>query len=253
MISSIFHSLLYKPFYNALVLLAAFVPGGDIGLAVIILTICVRIILLPLTHRQLHTQKKMKSVEGELKSIRDKFKDNKPEQTKQMMELYKKHGINPLSGFLLILIQIPILLALYFVFKDGIPFTGEDLYNFVTLPEITNFKFLGIFDLTTKNYILAVLVGVSQYFQIRLALPPIPKDSVQSGQQKGFAEELAKSMNTNMRYVMPVMITVFAANFPSVISLYWLTSNLFAIGHELIVRRKAQQLVNPNPQSSQTS
>jgi len=244
MISSIFHSVLYEPFYNALVFLAGVVPGGDIGIAVIILTICVRIILLPLTHRQIHAQKKMKIVEVEMKGLREKFKDNKQEQTKQMMDLYKKHGVNPLSGFLLIFIQIPILLALYYVFMKGIPFSTDGLYDFVTLPLQTNFKFLGILDLASKNYILAILVGVSQYFQIHLSLPPTVKET-EPLKQKGFGEELAKSMNTNMRYVMPVMITLIAASFPSVISLYWLTSNLFAIGHELVVRRIAQKIVRP--------
>ncbi|HEY4504527.1 MAG TPA: YidC/Oxa1 family membrane protein insertase [Candidatus Paceibacterota bacterium] len=243
MISSIFYTILYEPFYNGLVLLSGFVPGGDIGLAVITLTIIVRLILTPLTHRQIHTQRKMKLVEGELAGIRKKYETDKQEQTRQMMELYKKHGINPFSGFLLIFIQIPILLALYYVFSRGIPFSSDHLYNFVSLPAITNFKFLGFFDLTAKNYILAILVGVSQYFQIRLSMPPTP---VSTGGDKSFSQELAKSMSTNMRYVMPVMIAVIAAGFPSVISLYWLTSNLFAIGHELIVRQKAKSLISPS-------
>ncbi|HEY4493525.1 MAG TPA: YidC/Oxa1 family membrane protein insertase [Candidatus Paceibacterota bacterium] len=242
MISSIFHNVLYEPFYNALVFLSGIVPGGDIGIAVIVLTIIVRFILLPLTHKQLHTQKRLKLVEGELRDIKKKYETDKQEQTRQMMELYKKHGINPLSGFLLILIQIPILLALYFVFSRGLPFNPEDLYGFIKIPDVVNFKFLGILDLATKNYFMAALVGVSQYIQIRLSLPPAPKGGVEAG--KGFGEELAKSMNTNMRYVMPVMIALISASLPSVISLYWLASNLFAIAHELVVRRKALQLTN---------
>lgn len=240
MISSFFHSILYKPFYNALVFLVGIIPGGDIGIAVIALTIIVRFILLPFTHKQIHTQRQMRLIEGEVSEIKKKFPD-KQEQTKQLMELYQRHGINPLSGFLVVFIQIPILLALYYVFRHGIPFTQTDLYNFVALPVHTSFKFFGLIDLAAKNYVAAVLVGISQFIQIRLSIPPAPKED-NPNKEKAFGEELAKSMNTNMRFVMPVMITLIAASFPSVISLYWLTSNVFAICHELIVRHKARNL-----------
>ncbi|MEK7535983.1 MAG: YidC/Oxa1 family membrane protein insertase [Patescibacteria group bacterium] len=241
MLSSIFNTLLYQPFYNALVFLTAILPGGDVGFAVIALTIVVRFILMPLTHKQLHTQRKMKLVEGEMSVIKKKYENDKQEQTKQMMELYKKHGINPFSGFLLIFIQIPVLLALYFVFTRGIPFTPDKLYSFINLPPDINFLFLGLINLSTKNYILAILVGVSQYVQIKLSLPPMaPRES---GATASFGEELGRSMSTNMRYVMPVMIAVISASFPSVVALYWLTSNIFAIIHELIVRRKAKEII----------
>jgi|SRR3989344_1805839 len=241
MISSIFNTVLYEPFYNALIFLTGVLPGADVGFAVIALTICVRFILLPLTHKQLHTQRRMKLVEGEMGAIKKKYESDKQEQTRQIMELYKKHGINPFSGFLLIFIQIPVLLALYFVFTRGIPFTAEHLYSFVTLPISVNLNFLGLVDLSAKNYILAILVGLSQYFQIKLSMPPSPPRV--AGTNPSFSEELTRSMGTNMRYVMPVMIAVISAGFPSVVALYWLVSNLFGIAHELVVKRKATQII----------
>ncbi|HEY4514789.1 MAG TPA: YidC/Oxa1 family membrane protein insertase [Candidatus Paceibacterota bacterium] len=245
MISNIYYTILYEPFYNILVFLAHIVPGADIGISVVILTIFVRLIISPLSHKQIHTQRKMKAMEGEMTLVKKKFENDKNEQTRQIMELYKKHGVNPFSGFLLILIQIPILLALYFVFTRGIPFTTTHLYSFLTLPGQINFEFLGLIDLGAKSITMALLVGVSQYFQISLALPPsAPK---KEGDSKNFGEELAKSMNTNMRYVMPVIIAFVTASFPAVVGLYWLTSNLFSIGHELIVRRKAKIISAPTP------
>src|SRR3989344_1725034 len=217
MISSIFNTVLYEPFYNALIFLTGVLPGADVGFAVIALTICVRFILLPLTHKQLHTQRRMKLVEGEMGAIKKKYESDKQEQTRQIMELYKKHGINPFSGFLLIFIQIPILLALYFVFTRGIPFSTADLYSFVTLPSNIDASFFGLLDLSANNIWAAVLVGISQYFQTVLALPPSAVSDKSKPNDLGSA--FAKSMNTNMRYVMPVVIVLVAAKLPAVVSL----------------------------------
>src|SRR3989344_3521473 len=249
MIYSFFKKLLYDPLYNALVLVASFMPGADVGLSVIVLTLMVKFAILPLTHSQMQTQRKMKVVEGEIKEIKKRHSGNSQEQTKQIMGLYKSHGINPLSGFLVLLIQIPILLALYFVFTRGIPFVATDLYSFVSLPAQINFNFLGLIDLAAKSIPMALLVGVSQYFQVRLAMPPPPKKEKNETKKEdtpfSFSEELAKSMSTNMRYVMPAMIALISATLPSVVSLYWLVSNLFSIPHAPLVRRKATQIISP--------
>ncbi len=239
MISSIFHSLLYKPFYNILVYLTGVLPGSDIGWAVIVLTIFVLAILLPLRHKQANTQRQMKAVESEQNKIKKDYADNSAERNKRIIELYNKHGINPFAGFALIFIQIPVMLALYFVFTRGIPFTNVDLYSFVTLPTGINSIFLGLLDLTTKSIPLALLVALTQYIQVNLALPPIAPRT----EGEGFGQDFARSMNTNMKYVMPAMIGFFAASFPSVVGLYWLTNNIFGIAHELYVKRKATQVL----------
>lgn len=244
-----FHAILYKPLLNALILLTSIIPGAEVGLAVIALTIIVRIVLLPFMHKQITTQKKMKLIEGDLKSLQKKHADNKQEQTKAMMALYKEHGINPFAGFALLIIQIPILLALFWVFNDiptdGTPFTTTDLYSFVHLPANISFGFFGILDLAARSIPLALLVGISQYIQISLSLPPTPKRV--PGETATFGSELTRSMSTNMRYVMPVFVAVISASFPSVIALYWLTSNLFMIAHELVVRKKAKALTSLTP------
>jgi membrane protein insertase Oxa1/YidC/SpoIIIJ len=93
------------------------------------------------------------------------------------------------------------------------------------------------------NTWVAILVGISQYFQTVLALPPVPATDKKKPDDLGSA--FAKSMNTNMRYVMPVVIILISAKLPAVVSLYWLTSNLFGIAHELIGRHKAKQISSP--------
>ncbi len=243
MISSAFHTLLYQPLYNSLVFLTSIIPGADIGLAVITLTIVVRFVLLPLSHKQRSTQAKMKLLEGEMAAIKKTYESDKRVQGEKIMALYKEHGVNPLSGFLLILIQIPILLALYFVFTRGIPFGSTDLYSFVSLPTNIDSSFFGLLELSVANIWIAVVVGVSQYFQTVLALPPMP--AVDKNKPQDLGSAFAKSMNTNMRYVMPVVIILISAKLPAVVSLYWLTSNLFGIAHELIVRHKAKEIAGP--------
>jgi YidC/Oxa1 family membrane protein insertase len=241
MISSAFHTLLYEPLYNALVFLTGVIPGADIGLAVVALTLVVRFALLPLSHKQRNTQAKMKLLEADMALIKKNYAADKRVQGEKIMALYREHGVNPLSGFLLILIQIPILLALYFVFTRGIPFGTEDLYSFVSLPQNIDSSFFGLLDLSKANIWAALLVGISQYFQTVLALPPTP--TPEKGKENDLGTAFAKSMNTNMKYVMPVIIVLVAAKLPAVVSFYWLTSNLFGIAHELIVRMKAKEIM----------
>lgn len=210
-------------------------PGSDAGLAVVIFTILVRLALYPLSKKSIETQFKMKSIEGDVERIRASVKD-KAKQAAQTMELYREKGLNPLSGFALIIVQIPIIFALYHIFlRSGLPIIDTNmLYSFISVPDAINMHFLGVFDLTAKSYVLALICAVSQYFQAKLALPPAKpqKDST------SFKDNLARSMNIQMRYFFPVMVFFIVYNLSSIIALYWITNNLFAIAQEWHVRRK---------------
>ncbi|MCX6731553.1 MAG: YidC/Oxa1 family membrane protein insertase [Candidatus Parcubacteria bacterium] len=239
MISLIFNKVFYEPLLNSLVWLIGILPFHDVGFAVIILTIVVRLIIFPFTHNATVTQNKMKNLEPELKEIKEKFKNNSQEQTKKTMELYKRHGINPVSGILALFVQLPILFALYRVFLNGGGFDVSHLYHFISVPDFINTKFLGLIDMSKKSYILAGLASVSQFFQMRLAMPPLKKSS---NETNSFKDNLAKSMSIQMRYIMPFFIFYIALRFSSALALYWTTMNIFAIVHETIVRKKAQKL-----------
>lgn len=240
MISGLFNFLLYKPLLNALVLLTSVLPGADVGLAIIILTIIVRLVILPLSTKALETQAKMKELEPRLKEIREKYKDDRQEQAKLTMELYKEKGMNPLSGIFITLIQIPILIALYLVFSRGLSVNQEALYSFVHLPANMDLHLFGLLDLTLNSIPLAITAGVLQFFQMRLAVPALPKKK--EGQEQSFSDDFARSMNVNMRYIMPAMIAFIGFKLPAAIVLYWTTNNLFMIVHELIRKRnKAQE------------
>lgn len=213
----------------------ALVPGADAGIAVVIFTILVRLALYPLSKKSIETQFKIKNIDGDVQKIRESVKD-KTKQAAQIMDLYKRKGLNPLSGFALIIVQIPIIFALYYIFlKGGLPVVNTDmLYSFITAPGDINMRFLGVFDLTAKSYVLAAICAASQFFQAKLSLPPAKsqKDST------SFKDNLARSMNIQMRYFFPVMVFFIAYNLSSIIALYWITNNLFAIAQEWSVRRK---------------
>ncbi|MDP3989468.1 MAG: YidC/Oxa1 family membrane protein insertase [bacterium] len=234
-IVSPFNSVIFEPLYNALVLLTTVLPGNSFGFSVILLTLSVRTLLMPLSHRAIVAQRKMRVVQPELDSIRKETSDRE-KQAKAMIELYKKHGINPFSGLLPLFIQLPIIFALYWVFKAGIEVDPSLLYSFIHVPEFINPIFLGYFDLGEKSFILATIVGITQFFQARLAMPSLPDRK--EGAETTAAEDFSRILQTQMKYVLPVFIGVVSLGFPSALALYWATGNVFSITHELFVKRR---------------
>ena len=136
MISSIFISLIVKPFYNSLIFLVDFITN-DLGLAIILLTIIFRFVIFPLSKNQIKTQIKMREVQEPLKELKEKHKENPQLMAQKMMELYKKHEIKPFSGMLLLFIQLPLLFGFYYMFLSaGLPNVNfELLYSFIPAPE----------------------------------------------------------------------------------------------------------------------
>ena len=234
MITQIWDVALYKPLLNILAFLVSVVPWGDLGLAVVILTIIVKTALFPLSQKSIESQAKMNLLAPELKKIKESGL-SKEEQAKKTFELYKIHKTNPFSGCLLILVQIPIIFALYYVFYKGINFDGTYLYSFIKVPENINTNFLGLIDISAKNLlILSILTGVSQFFQAYFMPKPII-----SGEKNGsFQDSFAKSMNMQMKYVFPFIVAFISYSLSGAVALYWITSNIFAIGQQLYANKK---------------
>lgn len=236
MISSIWNMLLYKPLLNALAFLVSIIPGGDMGIAVIILTILVKLALFPLSQKSIESQAEMNILTPELNKIKESGA-SKEEQAQLTFELYKKHKVNPFSGCLLLLLQIPIIFALYYVFFKGIRFESGFLYSFIHVPEHINMVFLGFLDLAKKSLPLAILAGVSQYLQAHFA----PKPAVSPNTNKdnpSFQESFTKSMNMQMKYVFPFIITFIAYGISGAVALYWITSNLFMVAQQIYVKKE---------------
>lgn len=233
---SIYTTLFYQPLYNGLIFLMDVLPWADVGVAVILFTVLVKLILFPLSVRSVKTQLQMKRAEPELKTIRETHKDNREEVARKTLEVYRKYDIHPFAGFFLVLLQLPIIIALYRVFyKGGLFVTNTSLlYSFVHAPISINPHFLGLIDVAKSNIWLAVLAAVSQFFQVRFSVPA-PKAR---SENPSFQEDLARSMSLQMRFVLPAFIFFIAWKLAGAIALYWITSNLFMIGQELYIRRR---------------
>lgn len=240
MLSSLFNAVLYNPLYNAFIGLISTFPWIDAGIVVIILTLLVKLVLFPLSQKSVRSQIEMKSIQPEIDEIKTKYKDNKQEQALKTMQLYKERGINPFSGIFLALIQLPILIALYMVFyRGGLDVIHtEALYSFIKAPTEINKVFLGLFDITQKNVYLAVIVAIGQFLQVKFTMPSFKKSKEDKEKKEvSFQEELGRSMSVQMKYVMPVFMFFIARSFPALVSLYLITSSLFAIGQELYMKK----------------
>lgn len=236
MIAQFFHTVFYTPIYNALIALIHIAPWGDVGIAIILLTVLVKLLLLPLSVKAAHTQRLMKKIEPKVAEIKEKHKDDSEEQMRQIMSIYKEHGFNPFMNFLLILLQLPVIFALYYVFfRGGLPVVHTDLlYPFIPSPEIIRMQFLGIVDIAQKSLLFALMAGLSQFILFRLTFPkpePLSKNP-------SFKEEFSRNMSIQMRYIFPVIITGIAWSISAAVALYWTVSNIFSIGQEFLVRRK---------------
>jgi YidC/Oxa1 family membrane protein insertase len=238
MLSHLWNIILYKPLVNVLAFIISVIPGGDVGFAVIILTLLVKAALMPLSQRSIESQAKMKLLEPELNKIKNS-KSSKEEQAKETMELYKKHKTNPFSGCLLAIIQIPIIFALYYAFYKGINFDGSLLYSFVHIPAHLNTNFLGLLDVSKPNLFLAILAGLSQFFQAHY----MPKPATSSNEPGGFAESFTKSMNMQMKYIFPILIVLIAYRISGAVALYWIISNTFTVFQQIHANKKKISIV----------
>jgi len=245
MISALFTTAIYNPIYNLLIALSAIIPNGDVGLAVIVLTIIIKLLLYPLSQRAILGQKAMREIEPAVQKIRKEVKDTQ-EQFKQLQALYKEHKVNPFSSFFLLFIQIPILYALFFVVND-IKIVETSLYAFTPVPETLNTLFLGILDVTKPHVFVTILVVVSQFGLAQL-MAPLPTKR-EPGKELSFSEEFSRSMGTQTKYILPLFIGFISFKLAAAISLYWITNNLFSIGQELYAKRNSPQrsitLVDP--------
>jgi YidC/Oxa1 family membrane protein insertase len=235
MLGELFHTFIFIPFYNALIGLISVIPTGDVGVAVVVLTILVKFILFPLSMKAVKTQMVMREIEAPLKEIKEKYKDDKQEQALRTMALYKEKGINPLSSIFVLFLQLPIIFGLYWVFyKGGLPQINTNLlYSFLSVPDHVSMEFLGLIHMGEKSALLALLAGVSQFFQAKFSLPALAPRQENST----FKDDLARSMHIQMRYILPVTVTFIAYYISAAVALYWFTSNMVAIGQELYFRR----------------
>ncbi len=239
---NLFQTVLEQPMFNLLIGLYNVLPGADMGFAIIVLTVVIKLVLWPLTGASLKSQRAMQQLQPKLDALKEKHKDNKEALAKEMMELYTKEKVNPLSSCLPLLIQIPVLIALYRVLRLGLAETNLSLlYSFVSNPGNINEMFLGIVDLGKRSIPLALLAGASQFVQTKMLMlkrPPVTLRAKDGAKD----EDMMASMNQSMTYMMPVMTVVISWSLPAGLTLYWVAVSLISILQQFLVFKK-----NPLP------
>lgn len=250
--SSVSFRLFFQPIFNFLLFLTSILPGYSFGLAVIALTIIIRLILLVPNQKALKSQKSMMKIQPELEEIKRKYKGDQQRISMETMELWKKHRVNPVGGCLPLLIQLPILIALFYVVKIGFtPYQGHVVYDFLSSIDLSrvNTDFYGILNLETVNATwLPILVGLLQFFQMKLSFS---RKNI-TGKHSDKAEIVVKDenpdptlalqdplrmMNKTMLYFMPIMMAFMVATLPSGVGLYLAVSTIFGIAQQYVVNR----------------
>ena len=246
MLSSLFHTLVSEPLYNGLIFLLSILPYADVGFAIILLTFAVKIILLPLsvkmTKSQYLMQKTLVTLKPELERIKEAYKNDRAKQAQETMEVYRRHNTSPFTvftSFFLLLIQLPILFALFWLFSRGaLPTIDVNLlYPFITPPPTVHMEFLGLIDVAGKSIILAFLAGATQFIQSKIALPPLQKRK----EGATLKDDMTRSIQLQAVYVIPIIIVVTAYATSAAVALYFLASNIFAIGQELLIHRRIKR------------
>lgn len=228
--SSLYTELLYRPLLNGLVFFYTALPFHDLGLSIILLTIVIRIALTPFLWKGQKAQRALAALQPEIKKIQEEFKDSKEKQSRAMMELYARHRVNPFSGCLLLIIQLPVLIALFQVFRKGFdPNELTYLYSFIQNPGLLNPLSFGVFNLSEGSIWIGAIAAITQFFQTRLTLPAVPQS-----QAKG---DFSKILQTQALYLFPGLILLWSWSLPSALPLYWTVLNIIGIVQELITRR----------------
>jgi len=232
----IFNTILYQPLYNLLIWLYDVLPGNDIGLAIIGLTIIIKVVLLPLSQKSIKSQKEMQQLQPKLEALKKKYKNDKQRLSEETMKLYKEQKVNPLSSCLPLLIQLPFLIAVYQVFRTGLANSGlEMLYPFVANPGSVNPISFGLINLAEPSMVLAALAAISQFFQARM-LPTTPQPKKVTAGSKD--ESMMANVNKSMKFAMPLITLIIGMQLPGGLALYWLITTALTVLQQFILFRK---------------
>ena len=234
-----FETFLVQPIYNIFIALVGMVPQGDAGLAIIALTLIMRLVLYPVFTASIRTQMGMTAMQSDVELIKEKHKNDKEALAREQIALFKKHKVNPLAGFGALFIQLGVLIALYFaLFSKGFPKIDTGLlYSFVSVPATVSTSFFGMLDLLSAHHILlAILVGASQYWAIYLTLGRTPVNH--KDKDKAAVARMQQNM---MLYFMPAVMAVTSYYFAAAVGVYFVASNLFSVVQEWIIRNQYKQ------------
>lgn len=221
---NLLETIFLQPLYNALI--ALYNVLGDMGLAIIGITLVIRVIMLPLANKAFRSQRKMQALQPELRKLQEKHKDDREVMARELMQFYKREGVSPASSCLPLLLQIPILIALFFVFKDAVTGHPIDLYGFVASPGTIDTTFLGLIDLAKPDttFLLPSVAAGLQFIQSRMLLPANQEDM--------------PAITRQMTYLFPVLTFAFSFTLPGALPLYWAATTLFTVMQQYVIMKE---------------
>ncbi len=233
--SQFFTTILYQPLFNIFVGLYNFIP--DVGVVILIITILIRLALYPLNTKSIKSQKALTDLQPKLEEIKQKNKGNQQAIAQETMKMYKDNKVSPFASCLPLLIQLPILIALYYVLRMGLSAEAkfELLYPFIKNPETIKTISLGFMELGKASVVLAVLAGASQWWQAKMMTRKQPPKIAGAGAKD---EGMMSMMNKQMLYFMPIMTVIIGFQLPAGLTLYWFLSTLLTALQQKFVFKK---------------
>ena len=241
--SYLYNTILHQPMLNVLIFFYNNIAFQDLGVAIILFTILMRIVLFPLFQKGVRHQAIMQRLQPQIKKVTEEYKNDKEKKILATMELYREHKINPFSGIFILILQIPIFITLYQIFSNIFkPELLDSLYSFVARPEEIHPYFLGLINLQESNILILGLAALAQYFQGTLSLPKRGTEPMDQSQK----------MARNMVFIGPVITVVFLYSLPAAIGLFWATGSVFSVIQQIIVNKSLEneQLGGGNKKNS---
>lgn len=232
-------TILLEPLFNILLFLYGVIPGGDFGVAIIALTILIRLALWPLVKKQLYQQKAMQDLKPEIEKIKKRTKGDKQKESQQMVELFKERSINPFASLGLAFAQFPILIALFYVLRDVVEGgkVVDTAYGFIQgLPKVASIisnpdafdpSLFGLIDMAEPSIVLAAAAGLVQYFQAKQLAP-----------ENMLGSDKSSKLGFNMTLIFPVVTVAIATQLPAALALYWAAGSAVAIAQQHLVLEK---------------
>jgi YidC/Oxa1 family membrane protein insertase len=225
-----FKVVLYYPIFNLLVFFYNLIP--DIGVAIILVTIVIKIIIWPLSKKSIKSQKAMQLIQPKLEELKIQYKGDNQKLSQATMELYKREGVSPFSSCLPLLIQLPIMISVFYAFRNGLVNTNFDfLYGFVNNPGTISPTMLGFLDLSKPQWILGLLAGIAQFFQSKMLMQnKKPRDKTKE-------LSLTETMSKQMMYTMPIVTVLISLSLPGGLALYFFVITLLGIFDTMVVTK----------------
>ncbi|PJE75730.1 hypothetical protein COV04_03115 [Candidatus Uhrbacteria bacterium CG10_big_fil_rev_8_21_14_0_10_48_11] len=245
---ALYNTFFYQPIFNLLVFLYNVLPGSDLGIAIVLLTIAIRLVLYPLSLKSIRAQKGLQELQPKLDAIKKQYVGKREKQAEETMKLYREEKINPLSSCLPLLLQLPFLLALFHALRNVTDPTSLDtLYSFVARPEAINaVGFFGLLNLNAPSAVIAILAGAAQFWQGHMLTRHRPKVKDKGAKDEDFSAIL----NQQMTYVMPIATIAIAWRFPSGVGIYWFLSTFLLALQQWYLFHKKKKPLNSNEDST---